>query len=389
MTPRKEGLYMKVGLFIDTYHPKINGVITSVDALKSGLEKRGHDVYVITGGNRCKLDKDIFYLNSVNFNHWNCRIVNFLSDWNVENISKLNLDIIHSHSEFTVGLLANRVSKKLGIPNIHTYHTSYDDYKYYALKNIFGIGDYLENVLVDNYCRDGIDQLITPSDRIYEYLTSKFNVEKEKNIIKTGICPLDDGILNLNKSEVRKELGFEEDDFIILCVGRIALEKNLKLLIDAQMKFNVFNQKIKLVFIGDGPQLNELRMYIVRNSIENIHFIGKVLHEDIYRYYKMADITAVASRTETQGLSILESMQIGTPVICINDNAFDYIVDNNHNGIIFENMEDYFYKILAISEDKMKLFELGQNAMMTSSKYNDENYAFEVEKVYKRCRRTL
>lgn len=376
---------MKVGLFIDTYHPKINGVITSVDALKSGLEKRGHEVYIITGGNSYILDKDILYLKSINFNYWNCRIVDFLSDKNVDNISKLNLDIIHSHSEFTVGLLSNKASKKLEIPHIHTYHTSYDDYKYYALNNMFGIGDYLEKVLVDNYCRDGIDQLITPSERIYEYLTNKFNVKKEKNIIKTGICPLNNKNLNLNKNEVRKELKFQEDDFIILCVGRIAAEKNLRLLIDAQKKINAFNKKIRLVFVGDGPQLNELKMYIARNNIENIDFIGKVSHEDIYRYYRMADITVISSKTETQGLSVLESMQIGTPVICINDDAFNYIIDDNYNGIIFENIEDYLYKILSISEDKNKLFELGQNAMMTSLKYNDENYAFEVEKVYKKC----
>lgn len=376
---------MKIGLFIDGYHPRISGVITSVDSLKSGLEKLGHEVYIITGGKKYELNNRIMYLRSINFDCWNCMITNFLSKENLRHVLDLNLDIIHSHTEFTIGLLANQASKKLEIPNIHTYHTSYDDYKHYALNNIFGLGDYLENIAVDNYCRDGIDQLITPSNKTYEYLVNKFKIEKEKNIIKTGICSSNKPFSNLDKEKIKNELKYNQSDFIILCVGRIAKEKNLKILIDAQKKLNIYNN-IKLLFIGDGPELNQLKRYVEKNNIKNINFYGKIPHGDIYKFYHMADITVVSSKTETQGLSIIESMQNGTPVICINDDTFDYVVDNGYNGLIFDSIDDYINKILFVFKNKDILDLYGKNALISSLEYNDVNYALEVEKVYKKCR---
>ena len=85
---------MRIGLFLDTYHPRINGVITSVDELKDGLVQLGHDVYIITGG-----DVEI-------------NVINWKSKINIDYILNLDLDIVHSHNEATVGLFASVIAKK-------------------------------------------------------------------------------------------------------------------------------------------------------------------------------------------------------------------------------------------------------------------------------------
>ncbi len=105
---------MRIGLFLDTYHPRINGVITSVDELKDGLVQLGHDVYIITGGDveTPTLHNNIVYLPSFKFDFWNVNVINWKSKINIDYILNLDLDIVHSHNEATVGLFASVIAKK-------------------------------------------------------------------------------------------------------------------------------------------------------------------------------------------------------------------------------------------------------------------------------------
>ncbi len=374
---------MRIGLFNDSYFPRINGVITSVDSLRMGLTALGHSVIIITGGHvkEPTFKDNVLFLPSINFNSWNCQIVNINSKSNFCAIKNLNLDIIHSHSEFTIGIIANKVSKILGIPNVHTYHTSYDDYKYYVLGNIFGVGDYLEKLLVDNFCGEKIDALITPSEKISTYLKSQYHIKIEPYIIKTGIRQLN----TENFIPVEEKLKIDSDDFVVLSIGRIAKEKNIDTLIKCHEKIIRHNPNVRLIFVGDGPLLKKYKEYVVMKNIQKyITFIGKVNYDSIANFYRIADITAIASKTETQGLTLLESLQQGTPVMYYNDTTFNYIMEDGYNGIRFVDEQDYIDKMIEISHNKEKLQILKNNAKASVIDYNSDNYAKEVLKVYKK-----
>ena len=134
---------MRIGLFSDTYTPDINGVVSSIVTLQKELEKRGHEVFVITNhkallstqreGNVLRLPglelKWLYGYKLTTPYHFSAK----------DEIRKMNLDVIHVHTEFGVGMFARIVAKYLNIPVVSTYHTMYEDYTHYI--NRFAIDE--------------------------------------------------------------------------------------------------------------------------------------------------------------------------------------------------------------------------------------------------------
>ena len=125
------------------------------------------------------------------------------------------------------------------------------------------------------------------------------------------------------------------DDFIILYVGRLGLEKNVDFLIDGQAFFVKKNPKCKLLIVGDGPEFEKFEKQVKKLKIENqVIFTGKVPWEKVVSYYIISDIFATASTTETQGLTVIEAMAASLPVVCINDDSFNTTVVNGGRNAI-------------------------------------------------------
>lgn len=126
---------MRVGLFTDTYFPQVSGVATSIRTLKEELEKEGHEVYIFTTTDRDVKrfeDPTIIRLPSVPFVSFTDRRVVYRGLISSYKIAKqYDLDLIHTQTEFSLGLLGKMVGKALRIPVVHTYHTQYEDYVSY------------------------------------------------------------------------------------------------------------------------------------------------------------------------------------------------------------------------------------------------------------------
>ena len=133
---------MRVGIFTESYPPLVNGVSTSILMLQRALEKEGHEVFIITVGNdklKYTLEEDgkILRLPSVNIAHlYDYKVTSVYPIKAINYIKKMNLDVIHTNVEFTIGMFARVVSIQLGIPLVHTYHTMWEDYTHYITKNI-------------------------------------------------------------------------------------------------------------------------------------------------------------------------------------------------------------------------------------------------------------
>ena len=367
---------MKIGMFIDSYQPLINGIATSIDSLKSGLEKLGHEVYIIAAANTKKIEiKDnVISIPSIDYPYWNIRLINPYSKKSQSLIKDLNLDIVHTHSEGSVGYFGNIVKRKFNIANIHTAHFLYRDYKYYILNNKLHAGDIVEKILIKGFCNN-CDALIFPSEKYRDYVISNFKLDKEPHVIYNGVDLYEDN--NFNKSDFRNKLGISDDDFILLCPGRIAKEKNIEFLVEAQKKLEE-DQNIKLMLIGYGPNLEYVKSIAPKSTI----ILGCVDHNQMFKYYKSADLTVSASTSETQGLTILESIKCSTPVLCINDMAFKYIVKNGDNGLIFNNQDEYINFVRSLRNNQKELLKLKINCLKYKDKYDSYSYAKNVEQVY-------
>ena len=131
---------MRIGLFTDTYFPQVSGVATSIRTLKTELEKQGHAVFIFTTTdkdvNRYE-DWQIIRIPSVPFFAFKDRRFAYRGFTKALEIAKqYKLDIIHTQTEFSLGLLGIWIARELKIPVIHTYHTQYEDYVHYIAKGM-------------------------------------------------------------------------------------------------------------------------------------------------------------------------------------------------------------------------------------------------------------
>ena len=126
---------MRVALFTDTYLPDVNGVVTSIELLRKELEKHGHDAYVVCtypGVMKIKQEGKIIRLPGIEVKQlYGYALASPIHYLFIDDLKKLNFDIIHVHTEFGVGIFAGIVAKQLHIPLVRTYHTTYEDYTHY------------------------------------------------------------------------------------------------------------------------------------------------------------------------------------------------------------------------------------------------------------------
>lgn len=381
---------MRIGLFTDTYPPFINGVSTSVLMLKQGLEKLGHEVYVVTVNDESfsyKEEDGILKIPSFPIGLMNFRQTGIYPLKALKIIKKWKLDIIHSHTEFSIGTFARLISKQLNIPLVHTYHTMYEEYIYYITKGYFdSASKKLVEYLTLFLCDKTIDELIVPTEKAKELFKDKYKVKRDVYVIPSGIDTTRFYKENIDKNEIinlKKDLGLKKTDFIVLYVGRIAKEKSIDFLIN---NFNSVLKRIpkaKMIIVGDGPDIKDLIDLTRKKGLENkIIFTGKAPWTDVPKYYSLCDLFVTASKTETQGLTVIEAMGASKPVVAIRDESFELMITDKKDGLFFDDEKSYVDMIYEVYKNKKLRDEISFNARLTADKYSPYNYAKNVLKVY-------
>lgn len=386
---------MRIGIFTDTYPPFINGVSTSIAMLEKGLKEKGHEVFIVTVNPenfsyKYENDERIIRIPGVPSGIYDYRLTGIYPIRALNKIKDWNLDIIHSHTEFGIGTFARIVAKQYNIPLVHTYHTMYEDYTHYITKGYFDkTSKKIVEYLTKFYCDKTAKELIVPSKKTYDLFTNKYKIQNRVNIIPTGIDIkrfFKENFDPKNIDKLRHELGIKKDDFVILFVGRLAEEKNVELLLNAQKELVKKNKHVKLMIVGSGPDYEKFINISINLGIkDNTIFTNSIPWEFIPEYYQVADVFCTASITETQGLTVIEAMAASLPVVCINDKAFNQIVENDLNGYIFNTKEEYIDRILSLIDDRKKLTILSDQARMSSKNHSIESYAENILVVYNRC----
>lgn len=384
---------MRIGLFTDTYPPYINGVSTSVYMLKEALEKKGHQVYVVTVNNELTKYKfenrgKIVRIPGIPTGIYDYRLTGIYPLKALKIIKKWKLDIIHSHTEFGVGTFARIIAKQLGIPLVHTYHTMYEDYIHYITKGYFNRSSKkIVEYLTLFYCDKTTNELIVPTKKTYDLFKKKYGVEKNIHIIPTGIEIerfYKENIPTKKVKDLKTKVGIEKDDFIITFVGRIAKEKNIDFLIDSHKDLVKKHKNIKLIIIGDGPELPVFKKKVERLKLtDNIVFTGKVPWEEVPLYYQLSSVFSTASTTETQGLTVIEAMAGGITPVCIDDESFRNVIVDGLNGRIFKTKRSYKSIILDLYNDKTTLKKMAKQARLNAEIHSSKHYAERVLDVYK------
>lgn len=384
---------MRIGLFTDAYVPSVNGVVTSVETLKKTLEKKGHVVYIVTVGQDSRTyDYDekekVLKIPGIPLGIYDYRMSSFYPIKVINKIKSWDLEIIHSHTELSMGIFARLFAKQYNIPLVHTYHTMYKDYTWYVSRNIkyFDLGckkavEYFSKF----YCDNTADAFIVPTVKTYHLFRDEYHYDKDIYIVPTGLDASRFYKENSDKLKVlklRHNLGYKRKDFVMLFVGRLAQEKNVPFLFDIIEKTK--NKNVKLLIVGYGPDEDKYKKEVKERCLEDrIKFIGKVAWIDMPNYYHVSNAFITASTTETQGLTVIEALAASLPVICIDDDAFKSVVVDNFNGRIFKDEKECSEIVEELSTNKLELENLTDKAEGSVKKYSLSSFAESVLEVYK------
>ena len=381
---------MNIGLFTDSYPPYINGVSTSVYNLREALKKLGHTVYIVTVNDSIiKHEYDekekILRIPGITIGIYDYRLSEIYPVSTVRIIKKWKLDVIHSHTEFGVGIFARILAKKFKIPLVHTYHTLYEDYTHYITHNHFNkLSKKIVKDLTKVYCVKTAKETIVPTDKIYKLFKEKYMITKNVSVIPSGIDIerfFEENVEQDKVERIKEKYGITKDDFTIIFVGRLAQEKNIEFLLNAQQKLIEKRiNNIKLLIVGDGPDKeNYINITRKLNIFDKVIFTGKIEQDKIQYYYQCADAFVTASNSETQGLTVIEAMAAGVVPICINDMAF---IDMLPKKSLFNNQKEYINRLITFSTDEELRKEYKAEIRKKAEEYSSNTYAQRVLNVY-------
>ncbi len=372
---------MKVLIGTDTYVPSVNGVVTSTLNLKEGLEELGHEVRIITLSvtGSSYFEDNVYYVGSLDVGrvYPGARLKTKPCKNEVEDILKWKPDIVHTQSEFSMFPIAARLAKKLEVPLVHTYHTMYEDYTHYFMPSKT-VGKKMVSVLT-NIFSDFIDGMIAPAQKTYKLLND-YGVTCPLKCIPSGIS-----IEKFEKKQsketikaLKAKLNIPKKNCVMLSVSRIGKEKNVSELIKNVKQL----ENVSLVIVGDGPQKKELEELVKwLNITDKVIFTGMVDPSDVPLYYSMADLFVSASTSETQGLTYIEALACGTPLLCRKDDCLKGVIEEGKNGYCFETRQEFIAKFdLFINRPDKK--EMAEYAKKTSHKFSKQSFAKNALKFY-------
>ncbi|MCR5307393.1 MAG: glycosyltransferase [bacterium] len=362
--------------------------------LYRGLTMLGNDVYVITTDHREKTDAADTHI--IRLEGFDVPLKNFdgfqlvpAANKYYKLVKEMNFDIIHVHTEFSIGRFGIRCAKKYKIPYVYTMHTMYEDYMHFVIK--FGKPllkkpylAYIEGMM--RWICKKSSAIVIPHEKVRDmFIRYDLSKDNKIHVIPTGI-DLDKFYRKRYSEEeiqaLKDSLGLK-DEFVILSVGRVAFEKSIDFMIKEYNQF-ARSVKAKFVIVGDGPAMESLKALVAELKLEDyVIFTGMVPYTNIGLYYMIGDIFVNASVTETQGLTYIEALSSNLPVVVRYDKNLDGLITDRENGLFYNTPDEFKDKVIEIINDKKLLMHLKENAYKTAKVYSKQNYAETINNLYK------
>ncbi|MEK7953275.1 glycosyltransferase [Luteolibacter soli] len=323
---------MKIAMFTNTYLPHVGGVARSVQTLEEACRARGHEVRVIApefpGAEPSPHVLRVPAIQNFNGSDFCVRLPmpSLVRDF----MEEFKPDLIHSHHPFLLGDAALREGWKMKVPVVFTHHTLYERYTHYVPLDSEAIKRMAIQLATD-YC-NLCSTVIAPSESIAALLFDR-GVTAPIRTIPTGI---DNGAFEHGVgSSFRKRARIRREAVVIGHVGRLAAEKNLKLLTEAVIPCLHERPDALFLLVGDGDAREGMLSRFAEEGLDDrVHAPGKLMGSDLSDAYAAMDCFAFASQTETQGIVLAEAMAAGNPVVALDGPGVREIVRDGENGYL-------------------------------------------------------
>lgn len=327
--PRDQSL--RLAVVTETWPPEVNGVAMTLSKLVQQLSGRGHSIQLI----RPRQDSADMAQEGLG---WSEMLTRGLPIPRYPQL-KLGLpgkkalihawtlkrpDLVHIATEGPLGWSALQAAKRLKLPVTSDFRTNF-----HAYSKHYGVG-WLSKPIVA-YLRkfhNRTERTMVPTLELRDQLQS-MGFER-LDVIARGV---DTKLFNpAQRSEaLRKQWGAGPQTTVLLCVARLALEKNLDLAVQALQAQQALGRDVRLVFAGDGPYRSQLQ-----EKCPQAYFMGMCTHAQLAPIYASADVFVFPSLTETFGNVTLEALACGTPVVAFDCAAAGTLIESGRNGWLIE-----------------------------------------------------
>lgn len=344
---------LKIGVFIDSFYPMIDGVINVVNNHAIRFNKFA-DVTVFAPTGREKFDDKQLHYKVVrckknfklSFLDYDLPLPNMDSKF-IDEVNNTDFDIIHIHSPFSIGRVGLETAKKKKIPVIATLHSRYNEDFYQATKSDLITNIMMKNVIsVFNRC----NECYAVNKQVGKIYHKEFGLKKTPQIHYNGTdltyYENDEEILKLKHS-----YNIKDDEKILLYVGRIHRLKNLFFTLEVLKRLKDKNFKFKMIFVGSGPDEKELNKKINELEIgDKVILTGKIPDRElIVKHYRLADLFVFPSLFDCSSLVQIEAASQKTPTIFVRDSVTSGTCTEGVNAFFAEeDADDFSEKIIEI-----------------------------------------
>jgi glycosyltransferase involved in cell wall biosynthesis len=306
-------------LFVsDVYFPRVNGVSTSIQTFRRELAALGHETALVApaypesradepgivrvASRRVPLDPEDRAMRWPELRSVHGRLAGERPD------------LVHIHTPFFAHYAGLSLARRWGVPAVATYHTLFEEYLFHYLKLAPRAA---MRALARRFSRaqcNALDAVVVPSTAMRDTL-ARYGVATPLTIIPTGIRPAE--FAGGDGARFRARHGIDAGRPVALFVGRVAFEKNIEFLLRMLVKVLREIPAVLLVVCGEGPAAQPLAGLARELGLgDSVRFVGYLDRAtELLDCYRAADVFVFASRTETQGLVLLEAMALGLPVV--------------------------------------------------------------------------
>lgn len=363
---------MNIAIFVDAYLPVKNGVVTSVSQLKAGMEQAGHKVYILTTYHPdAQPLPDVVRFPAVKYGS---KSENYLGIVSGRKVSKFivehKIDLLHSHTEFSLGMAAKKAARRHNLPLVHTNHTLWTYYKHYIPK---WLDLFVKEETLYRMFQGKIRYFISPSVKALNFYKPFSRPDALFRIIPNGVdqSKFQTAVPQAEDLEaLRTQLGLKRGDHVIVFAGRVGPEKRIVELVKALGPLVKRREDIKFLVIGDGPSRAELLDLVAREGWEGrVLLPGFIPWNQMYLYYALGQIFATASISEVHPMTLIEAAIAGLPSVTRDDDAYKPLLQEGVNGHLAPTDEDMARLIEGLLDDPDRLAQYSKAIRATADEY--------------------
>lgn len=357
---------MKILFISDVYFPRINGVSTSIRTFVRQLQEMGHEVHLIAPDYGVATEDEQWIrripARGIFFDPEDRLMRYGKALENLQALRKENYDLVHIHTPFVAHYLGLKLAHLLDVPSVETYHTFFEDYLHHYLPFIpTAMAKGLARMISRRQC-NAVNAIVAPSQPILDVLR-QYGVKTSAEVIATGLQA--QSFEHADGAAFRAKHDIAPQRPVMLYVGRVAYEKNIGFLLRMTAELRKKQPDALLVITGEGPAEHSLHQQAKALQLEdNVKFIGYLDRAtQLNACYRAADVFVFSSKTETQGLVLLEAMAQGVPVVALAELGTKSILIEGQGAVIAPEDEAAFAdRIFSLLNDSNIRRELGDAA---------------------------